>query len=70
MRNHRFAYFFILNIIFIFNTNISVYAQTTSPAATMRFMTIADIHFNPFAYCERIRVPPECPLIKKLRQGT
>src|SRR5688572_8478597 len=48
----------LLAIAIILFTSSSVFADTTA-----KFMSISDIHFNPFASCTQ----KPCPLIKKLQ---
>ena len=61
-----FKWIVILSFILIYQ---AAYALETKENQTIdNFITIADIHFNPYAGCEKMPVP--CPILNKLREAS
>lgn len=65
MRNQRFFYTLLFIFLLIIKTN--VYAeQNDNGDNAFHFLSLSDIHFDPFTACHKIS---PCPLIIKLRQA-
>ncbi|MBX3709230.1 MAG: metallophosphoesterase [Gammaproteobacteria bacterium] len=60
-----------LAIFIFFNVNAVLFAKTTTTSSNtskeIRFITISDIHFDPYLSCKNAT---PCPLIKKLRNAS
>src|SRR3990167_1658882 len=64
----RLAYKFIYFIFIYLNLFSAVYAAE-QPKNTAYFLTLSDIHFDPFVSCYRIKEKP-CPVIQQLRYSS
>lgn len=55
---------FVISIFVISNTS---WASESQPIQTAKFLSVADIHFDPFSGCSK--APKPCVLLKKLREA-
>ncbi|HEX4045922.1 MAG TPA: metallophosphoesterase [Gammaproteobacteria bacterium] len=58
----------LLPFLFLLTFSQCGFALIASPASSHYFLTIADIHFDPFMACQQSTIRP-CPILEQLRQA-
>ena len=65
---HKFIFVLLIAIMIAGQAAVPVMAQSNTPTASENFLSLADIHFDPFIACYSAG-KKSCPLIQKLRES-